>query len=328
MFKKKISFLFLFVLGGFVFILFSQNDNSHKKKRQIPDNHECLKCHGHLSYTALSKDSTQKKKMLMNPERRIDSVQYAHATHGSFKCTDCHDEGYSKYPHDADLKFSQMMVCMDCHGGNKKFAQYNFETIEQEALKSVHSKSIKGFTCWQCHNPHTYVNTYYKSRKDISQSKAIEVCNTACKECHSNPDKFGMLSDKKMKDIAGIHEFLPNYELHFKNVRCTDCHAVIRDSIASNHNIAPVSNAIKNCAECHSMNSRLMTTLYKYTAKSERNKYGFINAAIMNNAYVIGANRNSFLNIVSISILIVVIIAVAVHYSILVYSRKNQNKNG
>jgi len=312
------------MLIGFLFVFSNQSAFNHKKKKKVPDNHECLNCHGHPIYTLFSKDSTQKKKMLMCQEQKIDSTQYAHSTHGLFKCTDCHDEGYKIYPHDCDLKFSQMMNCMDCHGDNKKFAKYHFEIIEQEAIKSVHFKKISTFTCWNCHNPHTYVNIFYKAKED--KSLAIEACNNACMSCHDNKDKFRLYSKNKMKDISESHEWLPERERHFKSLRCTDCHAVFWDSIASFHNITTASMAVKNCVECHSMNSRLSTTLYKFEAKAERKKYGFVNSAILNNSFVIGANRNYYLNVISFIIFSALILVLLIHYIIWHYTRK-KNKN-
>jgi len=43
----------------------------------------------------------------------------------------------------------------------------------------------------------------------------------------------------------------------------------------------------------------LMSSLYKFQAKEKRDKYGFFNAAILSDSYIIGANRNFYLNVVS-----------------------------
>ena len=42
-----------------------------------------------------------------------------------------------------------------------------------------------------------------------------------------------------------------------------------------------------------------MVSLYKYQAKENRTQAGFLNAIILNNAFVIGANRNIVLNRIS-----------------------------
>lgn len=311
---RKILYILSFVSVCCIQIAFGQDDNQ-----------KCLKCHGQVSFTAFSKDSSQHKKMLMCSERRIDSVRFAKATHGKFSCTDCHDEGYTKLPHDGELKFTEMLNCMDCHGGNKKFAKYNFETIESEAKKSVHYAQSKEFNCYKCHNPHTFKNTF--TQNNSSSKASIDVCNEMCATCHSNPDKLSLLSNKKMKSFAEAHAWLPKSEHHMQNLRCTDCHGSINNNIASMHNIMPASKAVRRCEECHSINSRLTTTLYKFNAKNERKKYGFFNSAIMNNAYVIGATRNEYFNIISVIIFFGIIILLLGHYTLVKNSRKKNKKD-
>jgi hypothetical protein len=44
----------------------------------------------------------------------------------------------------------------------------------------------------------------------------------------------------------------------------------------------------------------LMVSLYKYKVKESRNELGFFNAAVLGESYIIGANRNYYLNFVSI----------------------------
>jgi thiosulfate reductase cytochrome b subunit len=43
-----------------------------------------------------------------------------------------------------------------------------------------------------------------------------------------------------------------------------------------------------------------MVSLYKYKVKESRNELGFFNAAVLGESYIIGANRNYYLNFVSI----------------------------
>ena len=131
---KKDFFILSIVLLAFSQLILGQSDNQ-----------QCLKCHGSITYNVLSKDSSQHKKMLMCKERRIDSNAYTKATHGKFSCTDCHDEGYKNYPHAGELKNTEMLNCLDCHAGKKKFKKFHFESISSEALKSVHFKNIKMF---------------------------------------------------------------------------------------------------------------------------------------------------------------------------------------
>jgi hypothetical protein len=76
--------------------------------------------------------------------------------------------------------------------------------------------------------------------------------------------------------------------------------------------INPVEKAVKKCNECHSQNSMLMSTLYKFQSKEQR-KDGFFNGIILNQSYVIGANRNEYLNILSLLIFAAVIIITGGH---------------
>ena len=311
---KKALYTLSIVILGFGQLTFGQDDNQ-----------KCIKCHGQTSYIAVSKDSTQHKKCLMSSERRIDTALYAKATHGKFSCTDCHDEGYTKVPHDGELKFTEMLNCMDCHGGNKKFKKYNFETIETEAKKSVHYANSKEFNCYKCHNPHTFKNTF--TQNNSSSKASIDVCNEMCGSCHNNPDKLSLLTNKKLKPLSEAHAWLPESDHHMQNLRCTDCHGEINNNIASMHNILPASKAVRNCSECHSVNSRLTTTLYKFNSKNERKKYGFFNSAIMNNAYVIGATRNEYFNILSFLLFAGIIAMLLGHYILLKISRKKNKKD-
>ena len=318
--KKIFYILSLLSLTCLVFVFSRQDEYVPVKKKIIPDNRECMKCHGQSVYTALSKDSTHKKMIQMSAVRHIDSAQYSLSTHGSFKCTDCHDEGYKAYPHDIDLKFKEMMTCMDCHRGNKKFKKYHFNIIEEEAKKSIHFRKIPAFTCWKCHNPHAYVNVFFKGGEN--KKKAIDACNNACMNCHGNKDKYSLYSKNKMPDISESHEWLPEMDRHFRNIRCTDCHAMFRDSIASLHNISEKSNAVRNCVECHTMNSRMLTTLYKFESKAERKKYGFVNSVILNNSFVIGANRIPFLNVSSFILFSAIVFGLLAHYLLWILTRK------
>jgi len=52
--------------------------------------------------------------------------------------------------------------------------------------------------------------------------------------------------------------------------------------------------------------------LYKFQSKDQR-RTGFLNGIIFNESYVIGANRNEFLSLVSLIILFLTLGAIAVH---------------
>jgi hypothetical protein len=75
----------------------------------------------------------------------------------------------------------------------------------------------------------------------------------------------------------------------------------------------PKEQAVKKCVQCHQSNSILMASLYKYQVLEKRNKAGFLNASLMNDSYVIGANRNIYLNIISLVMFGFVILGITVH---------------
>jgi hypothetical protein len=92
-----------------------------------------------------------------------------------------------------------------------------------------------------------------------------------------------------------------------------------------NHNIQPKAKAVKRCVECHSTNSMLMATLYKYKIKEGRSKTGFFNGVIMNESYVIGANRNYYLGILSLAMFGFVLLGIITHATLRIL---NKRKNG
>jgi len=56
--------------------------------------------------------------------------------------------------------------------------------------------------------------------------------------------------------------------------------------------------------------------------KEGRSKSGFYNGVIMNEGYVIGANRNYYLGLLSIIMFSLVIIGIAIHATLRIIKRK------
>jgi hypothetical protein len=275
-------------------------------------NYKCLKCHGEKYFSYYNETVGRDVKERMNPYYIIDSGAFYKSNHKSFSCTDCHSSDYaSSFPHPNELRFEPQLTCLDCHGGDDNFAKYNFEKINEEFLASVHSeKHSDQFTCWMCHNPHSYRIT---ARKDENLLATIQYDNEICLSCHSDQSKLGLLSDRHIYDMVNQHEWLPNNRLHFQNVRCIECHARVSDTLMVAHMVQPKDKAVKLCVECHSQNSILMASLYKHIKQETQAKQGFLNAAILSQGYVIGANRNYFLNYGSLAIFALVILGIAAH---------------
>lgn len=285
------------------------------------DNERCFKCHGQSRYEYENNVLGRQVRALMSPERIIDRDKFYNCNHKSFSCTDCHAEGYTRFPHPGELRMEQAFTCMDCHGGDENFAKFNFETIDAEYQQSVHFKlEDEGFTCWKCHGPHDYKISI---RNSSNLYETILYDNNICLNCHSNYTRFQLLSDKEEVNILQKHDWLPNQSAHFKSVRCIECHTRVNDTVLVAHLITPKNEAVKKCNECHSKNSLLMSTLYKFNAKEER-KDGFVNGVILNHSYVIGANRNEYLNLLSLIIFLATTVVIVVH--VVFRTLKNKRK--
>jgi hypothetical protein len=274
------------------------------------DNERCFKCHGQGKYEYTNETLGRQIKALMYSEIIVKREDFYRSNHKSFSCTDCHSEEYLKFPHAGELRMEQKYNCIDCHGGDEKFATYHFEDIEAEYQKSTHFKLEEdGFSCWKCHDPHTY---RISVRNSDNLKETIAYDNAICLNCHSDYNHFQLLSDRKEINIIQKHEWLPNQASHFKNVRCIECHTKINDSIQVSHHILPKAEAVKLCNECHSQNSILMASLYKFESKAQR-RDGFFNGIILNESYVIGANRNEYLNVLSLILFLGMIGVITVH---------------
>jgi hypothetical protein len=274
------------------------------------DNERCLKCHGQEKYEYSNETQGRQVRAIMCSQRIVSRDLYYQSNHRSFSCTDCHSEEYTKFPHAGELRMEQKLNCIDCHGGDEKFAKYHFEAIDSEYVQSTHFKLQEdGFSCWKCHNPHTYkINI----RTSANIKETILYDNSICLSCHSDFNHFQLLSDREEINILKTHDWLPNQAVHFQNVRCIECHTKVNNNILVAHQIRPKKEAVRLCNDCHSQNSILMATLYKFQSKEQR-RSGFFNGIIINESYVIGANRNEFLNLISFGILGFLFLGIGVH---------------
>lgn len=311
--------IFMLTLVIFTATTFSVAQN--KPKKEIIDlNEKCLKCHGQSKYKYTNPESGSEVTKRMYTETIINRSEFYDSNHKTFKCTDCHSEDYDTFPHPGLLRMETKYACIDCHGGDEAYAKFKFEEIEAEFHASVHStKHSEDFSCWMCHNPHTYkISTRSEDKiKDI-----VAYDNAICLNCHGDITNYQLLTDKVNPDIQKTHAWLPNQALHFKSVRCIECHARTNDSILVAHNIQPKSKAVKRCVECHSTNSILMASLYKHKVQEERNRAGFYNGVIMNEGYVIGANRNYYLSLISLIMFGCVALGIGIHATLRIIKRK------
>jgi len=284
------------------------------------DNERCFKCHGQAKYEYSNETLGRQVKALMCSERIVNRELYYGSNHRTFSCTDCHSESYTTFPHSGELRMEQKYNCIDCHGGDEKFAQYHFEEIDSEYIKSTHYKLEQdGFSCWKCHDPHTYkINI----RNTGNLKETIRYDNSICLSCHTDFSHFQLLTERKEINILKTHDWLPNQAIHFQNVRCIECHTKVNNDILVSHLIQPKEEAVRKCNECHSQNSILMATLYKFESKEER-RSGFFNGIILNESYVIGANRNEYLINLSLIILLATLCIIGVH---IIFRVRRHNK--
>ncbi|MCB8998549.1 MAG: cytochrome c3 family protein [Bacteroidales bacterium] len=327
----SLLFIFFFILFGLV----SQNGNCKTPKTPVQsannpedspsyeDNQFCLRCHASGYFVLTSEISGKQKKQAMPDNFRIFPEKFYNGVHWQFGCTDCHSSEYHTFPHAAELRFDVPFACIDCHGGDEATAKYHFEEIQVEYEKSVHAKLPNDeFNCWKCHDPHSYAPL---ARRDTLTTDFVVSSNQMCLKCHGNFDVFQLLSEKKeLTEVVKNHSWLPNQALHFRSVRCLECHSAQNQDILISHNIMPKDSAVHDCVRCHSGNSLLMGTLYKFRTVESRKSYGFVNAAIIdNNSYVIGANHSRFMNISGIIIIIMTLLAIAIHTIFRIRKSKN-----
>lgn len=302
--------VFLMVLGSSLRAQI-QEEEATIDSYTYEQNEGCLKCHGQSAYFYYNEGIERDVKQRMNPYFIIDSTEYYDANHRSFLCLDCHSYEYEEFPHAGHLRMEPKFGCLDCHGGDETYAKFNFEEIDAEFRKSVHSsKHSEDFTCSMCHNPHTYKISVRTSEK---MSEFILYDNEICLTCHADISKYQLLTTLENPNVLETHSWLPNQVLHFKHVRCIECHTEINNTILVSHNVLPKEQAVKLCVECHSKDSRLLASLYKYQFTDDRSVLGFSNKTMLDEMYVIGANRNYYLNVLSIGLFGFVLIALCIH---------------
>ena len=305
----------LYLITIMLFTAISYTSIGQEAYKRIPDfaeeNGVCFRCHSHKTYNYFNEWTEQNVRERMNPYFIIDSIEYYESNHWNFQCTDCHSYEYEDFPHNSELRLEEKPGCLDCHGGDDTYADYHFEEIEDEFQRSVHSdKHSIDFTCWMCHNPHSYK---ISARTSENIKEVIVYDNNICLSCHADINKYQLISDQENPNILEKHDWLPNQQLHFANVRCIECHAKTNDSIMVAHLIQPKELAVKRCVECHSQNSILEASLYKFQARENRNKLGFFNPSLLENSYIIGANRNYYLNIISIFVYGFTLLVILIH---------------
>lgn len=276
------------------------------------ENQKCFNCHGQSKY---SYENTEQGRMVnkqMYTELIISPNDFYHSNHRAFKCIDCHSEEYENFPHAGILRMEYHYSCVDCHEGDDIYDKYHFEDINNEFQESVHVEKLHDdFTCWTCHNPHSYK---INARTSENIRETIIYDNTICLDCHSNYRRFQVLTGRERPNLIKSHEWLPNQGLHLASVRCIECHTEkLSDSVRIEHKVLPKDKAVRNCKECHSTNPTLLASLYQYEAQELRSHEGFFQGITTSDSMVIGASRNRLLNIISLLLFAGVIGGIVIH---------------
>ncbi len=254
-------------------------------------NNECFACHSteglkNPPQTSVPMDMVKLRAMAHEPEI------FNGSNHGLMECKQCHGTtAYSAFPHEKDAK-AKLSPCEECHAVKVMKAEMQFDA-------SVHAKNLKDkFTCTTCHSPHVDLI----ASKLIDPHRIVTQDNKGCLDCHDSDLKFSKFAPdnettalkKTRPNIDAIHEWLPNTRLHWKAVRCVECHTPAGKSLS--HEILGKEKAEKKCLACHSQESSLKTRLYRHLVKEEQEKYGFANSIILSNSYVLGATRHPLLD--------------------------------
>ena len=283
-------------------------------------NADCLSCH---TEDALKKPPRHDMDLAKLGEALTDPALYDASVHAGMACKTCHVGGFREYPHTAPagapasapaaapkVAKAETLQCNECH------AQKTFR-IDAQVEKSVHSKNLKeAFTCSTCHDPHVYKT----AAKLVDPVKIVAQDNGMCLSCHDSDLKFakfgGTLTPKKARpDIDAIHAWLPNTKRHWDSVRCIECHTppATTKSLAVSHEVLNKEKAERNCVTCHTQNTALRTRLYRYTAETQAQEAGFLNSALLGNAYVIGATRNTYLDLFGLGLIGLTIAGIGGH---------------
>ncbi|MEI6682804.1 MAG: cytochrome c3 family protein [Bacteroidota bacterium] len=279
--------------------------------KNAKENENCLKCHGQSKYSYENAESKQTVTKRMYAELILNRDVFYVSNHRQFKCTDCHSEDYATFPHAGNLRMEAKANCIDCHGGDEKYAKYKFEQIETAFVASVHSEThSKDFTCWMCHNAHTYK---INARTNSNLKETITYDNLICLHCHGDVNNYQLLTNKAKPNLLQKHEWLPNQASHFTNVRCIECHAKNEDTLVVAHHIMPKKMAVRKCESCHSKNSILYASLYKHQVSENIQKEGLLKGMLMADATTIGPDKSNTLNIISIIIFGLTILAIVIH---------------
>ena len=262
-------------------------------------NAECLGCH---SEQGLKNPPRADMNLRGLANLLVSGERFTKSVHGEESCKDCHGASYSKFPHEGNSRF-QIKMCPECHKTAGREKQAQFQT-------TLHFKNHPyNFTCTSCHDPHTL-----QKPKALGSAKRVAAQdNGMCRDCHDSDYRWGKFTTRERPNLLEVHKWQPNPELHWQSVRCVDCHTPPQET-GTNHALVGKDKAERDCVTCHSSTSSLRTRLYRFFAEQQSvaNK-GFLNGAVLTQAYVVGATRNEWVDWGTWAITAFLIFGLAVH---------------
>ncbi len=284
------GFLKFFFILGLLFItenLFAQDMTDEDKS--------CLRCHG--MHTMAYQDAQTGGIVNLY----VDSTALKNSEHGGFSCLDCHADAFKTIPHPSSVEQNRL-TCLDCHA-----EQDQFVSADDQFRKSVHYERLGNkFSCASCHDAHRF---HRSTNNNISE--IIQQDNNVCLSCHNAPHKFAELSSRDYPDLKLTHSWLPNTELHWKTVRCIECHTTNTEGFS--HQIMAKKHALRKCESCHSKNSILLTKLYSFRAKESRQQNDLLESVVNNGTYVVGLTRDERLDNIVLLLVLLTIGGISVH---------------
>jgi hypothetical protein len=251
-------------------------------------NADCLSCH---SEEGVENPPREGMDLKLLATLTLDVHRFEPSDHGEMACKDCHTEAYVPYPH-LPKAIEKIKGCVECHEAPAK-------VIVPEFKKSVHAIELgEAFTCLSCHDSHTMK----KASKLGSPHLATVQDNTQCLQCHGDDATYAKWKPKEPRpDMTLAHDWLPEMDRHFAQVRCIDCHSPLPD-MALSHLVEKKEKAVSDCLACHTEDSQLAQRLYKpMVQKGVADWAGFSNAPWLPEVYVMGSNRNIWLELAALS---------------------------
>ncbi len=305
----------------------------------------CNECHSAHTFDIPVKGSEERAQWRLNDPKLCGTChedqldEYTGSIHGeqlldeenvkSAVCSDCHTAHSVGNTSAATVKQAITANCGDCH--DEVYKSYE-RTRHGKLANHAGGNTIR---CADCHGSHgIFMVTKLKDpRKMVAQD------NKMCISCHDSDKKFAKFAPLKeganaadkdaekidRPNLDELHDWLPNTKLHWKSVRCIDCHTSADAKMS--HEILDEKKAERQCVNCHSKDSKLATRLYRHLAENEKQKYGFANSVILANSYVIGATRHPLLDTIIAVLIALTLLGVLGHGAIRYLSAKKRRNN-